>query len=283
MIDYQDSYTTIKLTGKPTVSNHQHDSHDIYDSTRQSWEDIWASASVEAEFEVMDQARTYETLGVYPDYLSKDGIILEAGCGLATVIMRLRDQGFNVIGMDYAEQALHTAHAYDPSLQMQVGDVHALPYADNALHGYLSFGVLEHFAHGLDPALIEANRVLVQGGTLVLTIPYPNLVWRLVQFKRRLQGQSRLTNDEFYESTYTQHQLIDAVQRTGFQPVLVRPTSHSFTLWGLGGPFRGAGYYRTSKLADVLGAVLRQIMPWTFNFSTLVIARKVRHAASAAR
>lgn len=258
----------------------ENQTHDIYDSTRQTWEDIWAGASVEVELDVMEQARTYETLGVYPDYLSKDGIILEAGCGLATVIMKLRDMGYSVIGMDYAEQALHVARDYDPALRLQVGDVHALPYADNSVHGYLSFGVLEHFAHGLDPALLEANRVLVPGGTLVLTIPYPNVVWRLVQAKRRILGQSRLTDDEFYESTYTQHQLIEAVRRTGFEPLLVRPTSHSFTLWGLGGPFQGEGYYRTSPLAEVLGGVLRRVAPWTFNFTTLVIARKARHTGA---
>ena len=56
-------------------------------------EDIWSEASVEVELEVMEQPRTYETLGVYPDYLSKTGIILEAGCGLATVIMKLRGMG----------------------------------------------------------------------------------------------------------------------------------------------------------------------------------------------
>ncbi|MBN1680497.1 MAG: class I SAM-dependent methyltransferase [Anaerolineae bacterium] len=250
-------------------------SHDLYDRTRQSWEDIWEDASIPLELEVMEQARTYETLGVYPDYLSKDGIILEAGCGLATVIMKLRDMGFNVIGMDYAAQALRVARNYDPALSLQVGDVHALPYADNSLHGYLSFGVLEHFERGVGPALIEANRVLVPGGTLVLTIPYPNIVWRLVQFKRRLSGQSRLTDDDFYESTYTHHQLKAELEKAGFEAVLVRPTSHSFTLWGLGGPFQGKGYYRTSRLADRLGAVLRRVLPWTFNFTTMLIARKV--------
>ncbi|NWG18438.1 MAG: hypothetical protein HXY41_17580, partial [Chloroflexi bacterium] len=53
------------------------------------------------------------------------------------------------------------------------------------------------------------------------------------------------------------------------------PTSHAFTLWGLGGPFRGRGYYQTSALADALGGVLRVVLPWAFNFSTLLIARKV--------
>ncbi|MCD4685205.1 MAG: class I SAM-dependent methyltransferase [Anaerolineae bacterium] len=254
-------------------------SDDLYNSTRQSWEDIWADASVETEFDVMEQTRTYETLGVYPQYLSKEGIILEAGCGLATVIMKLRDMGFNVIGLDYAAQALRVAREYEPGLRLQVGDVHALPYADNSVHGYLSFGVLEHFAHGVGPALCEANRVLVPGGTLVLTTPYPNLVWRLVQLKRRWSGESRLTDDDFFESTYTQRELIAAAQDAGFEIVLARPTSHSFTLWGLGGPFKAPGYYRTSWLAETLGAVVRWALPWTFNFTTLLIARKVRHVA----
>lgn len=249
---------------------------DLYDRTRQSWEDIWQDASVEFELDVMEQERTYETLGVYPAYLPKDEVILEAGCGLATVIMKLRDMGFRVIGLDYAERALQTAYRYDPSLALQAGDVHALPYAGESVGGYLSFGVLEHFEHGVGPALREANRVLTMGGTLVLTIPYPNVVHRVVHLKRRLLGQSQLTDDDFFESAYTQRQLIAELKATGFQPVLVRPTSHSFTLWGLGGPFQGEGYYRTSPLADRLGRWLRWLFPWAFNFTTLLVARKVR-------
>ena len=57
------------------------------------------------------------------------------------------------------------ARAYDPALKLQTGDVHALPYGDKSVHGYLSFGVLEHFEHGVGPALREANRVLASGGT----------------------------------------------------------------------------------------------------------------------
>ncbi len=254
---------------------------DLYDRTRESWEDIWADASVEVELEVMNQERTHETLGVYPAYLPKDGIILEAGCGLATVIMKLREMGFqHVLGLDYAEQALHVAYKYDPLLDLQAGDVHALPYKSRSLDGYLSFGVLEHFPQGLRPALREANRVLVPGGTLVLTIPYPNIVHRLVRLKRRVLGHSHLTDDDFYESTYHQDALIAALKETGFQPVLVKPTNHSFTLWGLGGPFQAPGYYRTTRLADRLAVWARWLFPWTFNFTTLVIGRKRKDIAA---
>lgn len=249
----------------------------LYDKTRQSWEDIWASANVEIEIKALREKRVNDQLGVFPAYLSKEGIILEAGSGLGAVLMVLRDMGFRMIGLDYAVNALITSRKYDPTLRLQAGDVHALPYKDNALHGYLSFGVLEHFEHGMGPALREANRVLAPGGIIVLTIPYPNVVHRLVDVKRHLLRQSHLTDDDFYESTYTQHDLKAELEKAGFEVLVVRPTSHAYTLWGLGWPFRkGGGYYQTTWLADKLAAVLRVMLPWPFNFTTMLIARKAR-------
>jgi SAM-dependent methyltransferase len=250
----------------------------LYDKTRRSWQDIWASANVEIEIQALREKRVNDQLGVFPAYLSREGYILEAGSGLGAVMMHLRDMGFHMLGLDYAENALHASRAYDPTLDLQTGDVHALPYKDNSLHGYLSFGVLEHFPHGMGPALREANRVLVPGGTIVLTIPYPNIVHKLVDVKRRLLHQSQLTDDDFYESTYTQHDLKRELENAGFEVLVIRPTSHAYTLWGIGWPFRKrGGYYETTWLADRLAPLLRVILPWTFNFTTMLIARKVRH------
>jgi SAM-dependent methyltransferase len=254
---------------------------ELYDQTRQSWEDIWAEADVAVELAGLHQKRASDQLDVFPAFLSREGYILEAGSGLGAVVIHLRDRGYHMLGLDYAVNALRVCRAHDPSLQLQAGDVHALPYADNTLHGYLSFGVLEHFEHGPGPALREANRVLVPGGVIVLTIPYPNIVHRLVHWKRRLLGASQLTDDEFYESAYTQHDLKRELEGAGFEVILVRPTSHAFTLWGLGGPFRAPGYYRTTWLADKLGDVVRNLLPWTFNFTTMLIARKSRHLGGA--
>ncbi|MFN8378015.1 MAG: methyltransferase domain-containing protein [Anaerolineae bacterium] len=252
------------------------DSPDRYDSTKQAWEDIWAGASVEVELEAVRYERSLETMRRYMAYLNKDDLILEAGSGLSAVVITLRRLGYRVMGMDYAENALRISRDYDPSLPLFAGDVHALPCADDSLGAYLSFGVLEHFEHGMGPALIEAHRILQPGGVLVLTIPAPNIVNRLIAWRRRRAGVSVLNDEEFYESTYTRQRLVEEVSKAGFLPIVVEPTSHSYTLWGLGGPFRAAGYYQTSWLAEGLGGILRWLAPWAFNFTTLVVARKSR-------
>lgn len=248
--------------------------NEMYDSTRKTWEDIWDEASVEAELVALQYERAQTIINTYTPYLKPDGLILEAGCGLSAEVIDLRNRGFRIIGLDYAVNALQKGLAHDPTLEMHAGDVHALPYANESLDAYLSFGVLEHFAHGMQPALVEAARVLKPGGILVLTIPYPNIVWRLSQFRRRLQGASQLNNDDFYESTYTQHDLVRESTTAGFELLEVVPTSHAFTLWGLGSMFRGPGYYETSEFADRVGSVLSRVSPWLFNFSTLLISAR---------
>jgi ubiquinone/menaquinone biosynthesis C-methylase UbiE len=249
------------------------DKGERYDSTRQAWETIWNGASMSVEMEAVQYERAQATIRAYLPYLNKQDVILEAGSGLSAVVITLRRMGYNVVGLDYAENALHLSRQYEPELNLVTGDVHALPYADNSLGAYLSFGVLEHFEHGMLPALKEAYRVLKPGGVLVLTIPYPSVVWKLAQWRRSRSGQ-QLINEDFYESTYTRAALTDSVTAAGFQVMEMLPTSHEFTLWGLNGIFRAPGYYKTSALAESLGGVLRVVMPWAFNFMTLTIGKK---------
>lgn len=245
----------------------------LYDSTRRAWERIWDDASVEVELQTMQYRRARRTMQAFLPYLPEDEVILEAGSGLSAAVITLRQMGYPVIGLDYAVNALHTSRHHTPELPLLAGDVHALPFADDTLGAYLSFGVLEHFEHGMSAALAEAYRALKPAGVAVITIPYPNLIWKLAQWRREQQGKERI-EEEFYESTYSRQQLIDECTAVGFDVVRALPISHSYTLWGLGGIFQGDGYYRTSAIGEAAGDVLRVVAPWAFSFMTLIIARK---------
>ena len=57
------------------------------------------------------------------------------------------------------------------------GDIKNMPYEDNSLSGYLSFGVMEHFIEGPKEAMDEMYRVMRPGGVAIITTP--NNSWNI--------------------------------------------------------------------------------------------------------
>jgi SAM-dependent methyltransferase len=242
----------------------------VYRSTRERWRQIWDDESdVAREAGTLSYRRARQIWALYARHLPQGEPVLEAGCGLGREVIRLEARGYRAVGVDYAENALHRIQAYRRGYRLAAGDVHHLPFPAGAFGSYLSFGVLEHFDFGPVPALREANRVLRRDGVLVLMIPYPNWIWRWVHRRKR-----PVADPVFFETTYTVRRLASHLAAAGFQIVERHPVGHSFTLWGLGGPFRAAGYYQTSLLAEGLGEVVRRILPWPMCFESLIIARK---------
>ncbi len=246
-----------------------------YRATRAAWERIWRSEADSArELATLAYPRTQRIRDLYLPHLTRQGVILEAGCGLGVELISLQQLGYRALGIDYARHALSTLHASRPDLVLAVGDVHQLPYPDNAFDACLSLGVLEHFEFGPLPALREANRVLALGGVLVLSLPYPNLIWKLLRWRRRAARHIPEGEPRYYETAYGIRSIETFVRQAGFHVLERHPIGHSFTLWGLGPAFRGPGYYETSPLAERLGGWLERVLPWPMCFESLVIASK---------
>lgn len=152
---------------------------------------------------------------IYTRYLPESGKILEAGCGLGQVVLALRVRGYDVEGIEWAEQTVEMVNRLLPDLPIRKGDVTALDIPDGYYAGYISIGVIEHREAGPEPFLKEAYRILQPGGVALISVPYLHplrkLKGRLGFYRGKIEGL------DFYQYAYSQEELGRFLQAAGFK------------------------------------------------------------------
>lgn len=98
--------------------------------------------------------------------------VLDAGCGVGYGTAYLAETARNVVGLDVSTEAIEYArrrYAAD-NVDFVVGDVLAIPYADDSFDVVCAFETVEHLS---DPErfVAEARRVLKPSGVLVASTP----------------------------------------------------------------------------------------------------------------
>ncbi len=266
-----------------------------YKAMQGYWEDHWSDTQFNNEYATNFYPRRQEEFQTIFRFLGKEGPVLEAGCSFGHVADYFSKQGYRVIGLDYAQDALAIGRLHLPDMPLIQGDIHSLPFPDSSLGGYLSFGVLEHFEFGPLPALQEAYRVLSCGGIVAITMPLPTPLvrewiprakpWlrleplRRNELLRRISGKTPIeaqnTAETFYEQPYSRGQVRAFLESAGFHVLHQLPIYHSFWFYLVGGPFRDAsGYFKENALGEQLGRVAKKILPWSTAFFSLAIGQK---------
>lgn len=161
------------------------------------------------------------------EHLPKQGLIVDAGCGLARWPIYLRRRGYRVFGLEWSHDACRIAKQTDAGLEVVRSDVRNTPLADASVDAVLSLGVVEHDEAGPIEALREARRILKPGGIMVLAVPYNNPLRRLVV--NRLQSwvtRKRRRADwklGFAEYRFSGREVKRFLHQTGFEVVAWYP------------------------------------------------------------
>lgn len=209
------------MNSEPILDEKYYDSensHLVYlghSSSEENWDKHWDNAKTNVRNEFVSK--------VTKKYLPKGARILEGGCGIGDKVYTLKQDGYDVVGLDWAAKTVARIKISNPELNCIVGDVRHLPYPDSSFDGYWSLGVIEHFSEGFDAPLAEAARVVKPNGYLFLTVPAMS---PLRKFKAFFGGYKPWLKPEGWELSFYQYVIapeviLEAARRMNLEPVKV--------------------------------------------------------------
>ncbi len=137
------------------------------------------------------------------------GRILDVGCGMCLLVLRLRERGIDARGLDVAKRTIEEGNRQAPGC-FEVGSILDIPHPENSFDTVICTDVLEHLAERDVPkALSELHRVTRRSiFATIATRPDRDKTWHLT-VKDRKWWQDRLFEAGFREHPATRQILGD--------------------------------------------------------------------------
>lgn len=245
------------------------------------WEDISADMP-------MENSNVYPLKYAMETVTSKDGAILEAGCGAGRILRYYKDRGYDIIGIDFIDCAVEKLKKIDSQLKVEVGDITQLRFLDGSFRYVLAFGLYHNLEHGLDQAIKETFRVLQKGGLLCASFRADNVQTRLTDLleehrtKKRSDGRA---GKRFHKMNLTISEFEALFKKEGFKIKSISPAENMPILYKFAF-FRSSSHkkfdenkartegYRLSFLGNLITKVLIKLFPHQFCNIYVLIAEK---------
>ena len=177
---------------------------EAWERKRKEFQDNWWYSRRRGGLEVL--MRSAKTPG--------DAKILEVGCGTGHNYQFLKRYG-DYHGMDSSNVMIELVTSYGLQ-KVALGDAVNMPYKDDAFDVVLALDVIEHIENDA-LAIQEMNRVLREGGIIVISVPAFKWMWSMLD---SLAGHKR---------RYTKKVVTDLVTSRGFR--VERVTYWNFLLF----------------------------------------------------
>ncbi len=120
------------------------------------------------------------------------GRMLDVGCGMGLLVLRLRKRGIDARGLDVAKRTIEEGNRQAPGC-FELGSILDIPYPEDSFDTVVCTDVLEHLAEQDVPkALSELNRVTRRSVfATIATRPDRDKTWHLT-VKDRMWWEDRL-------------------------------------------------------------------------------------------
>lgn len=198
------------------------------DANQGFWEDLWSKEITPDYYKPFQAGKLYNFEKIFKRHLPMSGMILEAGCGTAQLVVALGANGYTCIGLDYAINAMRKARLIVGSLRLVFGDLTAIGISNDAFDAVISIGVVEHRRSGPEVFLYEMGRILKPGGLLMISVPYfnPLRLWRA----RRGAYQDDVDGFDFYQYAFSREEFCRFLENSGFEVETTYSYAHQNTL-----------------------------------------------------
>ena len=182
------------------------------------WDSHWDKNNIEKLYPKYKSPFDY-VINTSKKHLKPSSLVLEGGCGTGQQVFKLHNEGYRVVGVDYAERTVKKVNIAKPELDIRLGDVRSLDFTDNYFDAYWSFGVIEHFYNGYEEVLKEMNRVLKPKGYIFITFPHMSLLRRWKALKNRFPRWKNNKKDiiNFYQFALDENTVISDFERLNFK------------------------------------------------------------------
>ncbi|MBL8101255.1 MAG: class I SAM-dependent methyltransferase [Anaerolineales bacterium] len=192
------------------------------------WESIWSKGITPNYYKPFQAGNLFDFEKIFKRHLPKAGMILEAGCGTAQLVVALNSNNYNCMGFDYAINAMRKARQMVRSLRLVAGDLTTIGISNDAFDAIISIGVVEHRHAGPEVFLYEMSRVLKPGGLLMISVPYfnPLRAWRA----RHDAYQDDVSGLDFYQYAFSREEFCSILESTGYEIETTYSYAHQNTL-----------------------------------------------------
>jgi 2-polyprenyl-3-methyl-5-hydroxy-6-metoxy-1,4-benzoquinol methylase len=181
------------------------------------------------------------------------GKLLDIGCGSGEWLVRMRDLGWTVNGLDFDERAV--AVARQRQLNVCCGTVPEIQFPAGWFDAITLNHVIEHVP---DPCLVlkECNRILKVGGNVVLATPN-NRSWGHMVFRKDWRG----LEPPRHLHLFCPKSIEETFKRAGFRSLSIR-TLDSAYIWRQSVALR----FGATGVANRFGSMVSKLVAAIFNF-----------------